>query len=873
MPPAALTVSEDLIRLFQATTASTDERPDPRAILVHNEQSNTVLTQTGSFSPSKSANEDFTASLRQLLADEPNRSAYILFRLDSTAAAGTWEWLLCCYQPPAAPIREKMKYSQTKAALVQALHELNFLDVIYGQTPAEFTFPTRLRNARKTDYQNPNVGLQGRPAAQAAGASTGGVRRNFGQAVKTHVPGSMPTSAPVPVSAARPTKSYAGATPTPLVSSGPAQPAAAAAEAPAPTILKEEEKESVKEQTQPEAPVASEKEETPPTSTGIPLPKTALQAAESAEQDDDDDDWDGPAALQDSRVPSPVQVGHVAEAPKLDTVEEERAAQAAAAAASQQQGPAAVEPDALERALVAEQEKAASEEMPVPEAPTLAPKQEESAPKQEEPASSLPEVTERETAASPEAAALERPQEPIAAVLEDSTPDPAAAERIVQADDTPLDTSDGVIASTEVPVESSYPVTSQAPDSDSASMVVEPPTPAPLRAEPDESASPQLAKTPVLEDAPPLSRSNVEIASLEGLKEPTSLMPAQDASSDSASMIVEPPTPAPAREELDVVTPRAAYSPLASPPIEPLPPPSATLPPPETKSAAPGQASPSAGPISVSGYGTKAGDSLLTEEEAIRAEVDRASAAERASFTPPVRGGLGPGHTTVSFEWEEEVLPALSTLPIRASGASEYNFVLLSLNLTPGEERVELQAPPRFLPAAEVGQALASENGPRYALYRLEGTPVFADDDDEASTAMAKPARGRRSSSSPIAMTGGGLLFIYSCPSSSSVRERMLYSTNLRSFHHLAEQRVAGLKVHKRVETSDPAELTASFLASELDRVLGGQSKEANSSAGQATGNDGFGGSAAADGVKAGSGPLLSSTQAFSRPKRPGGKR
>ncbi|CAD7065274.1 unnamed protein product [Tilletia caries] len=832
MPPA-VSVSEELIALFKATTASTEERPDPRAILVHNEQNNTVLTKTASVPPDNADSADFAPVLRKLLADQPNRSAYILFRLDSTAASGMWEWLLCCYQPPAAPIKEKMRYSQTKAALHQALGDLSFLDVIYGQTVSEFHWPTKVSSRRKNDYQNPNVGAQGRPASQAAGASTGGVRRNFGQVGKTPVPGSMPTSAPVPASAAKVTKSYAGAAPTPFSGTNPT-PAATTAAVPAPTpvIAEAEQKEPVKEQAQPEVPVAEERAEQASTPSGIPLPKMALQAAELSElNDDDDDDWDGPAALQDSRVPSPVQVGHVAEAPKLDTVDEELAAKAADAGQQQEQleqGSAGVPADALQEALAAEKEKA---ETPVAETPA----------KEDAPVSSVPEVAETEATISPDPSAVERPQEPIAAVLEESAPDPIAAEAIEQADAAPLDTSNGVIASTETRTEEEEPSSSvvppETPGSDTASLIVEPPTPAPLRAEPDipepepelESES-GLAETAALRDDVPV----LDTAAVEALNEQSgSLLAPAGPGSDSASIIVEPPTPMPARAELGVSTPRAVFSPLASPPLEPLPPPSAITTSTVTESAATPPAAPagapstSSGPISVSGYGTKQSDSLLTEAEATRAEVNRATAAERSLFAPPAGGGLGPGHTVLSFEWEEEV---------------------------------ELAAPPRFLPAAEVGLALAKENGPRYALYRLEGRPIFADDDGGADL---NAGHGRRSST-PIATTGGGLLFIYSCPSSSSVRERMLYSTNLRSFHQLAEQRVAGLKVHKRVETSDPEELTASFLASELDRVLGASGKESETGAGN--------GAAAAAGAS-GPSPLLTSTQAFARPKRPGGRR
>jgi len=818
MPPAALKVSESLVSLFEATTASTEEQPNPRAILVQAEENNTVLTNTATFAPAHKDRDDFNTALRQLLSTEPNRSAYVLFRLDTTAAAGSWEWLMCCYQPSGAPVREKMKYSQTKAALVNALHELNFLDIIYGQSVGDFTWPTKLRNARKIDYQNPNVGLQGRSAAQAAGASTGGVRRNFGLVGgKPQAPTSLPVSAPVPASAAKPAKPFAGATATPFSSATPApaveEPAPAPESEPEATPVAEPEvkprNETVtlaepssattpldaglepKAEATPSLPAPAEAEEAAPEpvpTPAVPLPKTALQAGEEAEGDDEDD-WDGPAALQDSRVPSPVHVGHVAEAPKLDTVDEELNAQRAAeAATTPSQG---VEADKLDEALSRQlQEKAIVQDEPVAdEAPTL--------PEQSDNASLTPEETKAPDASVP--SPVERPAEPVAAILEEE-------------------------------------VTQEL---------------APTAAEPIEI--PDISNVPAIVHADPA--------------DPTELGQPKRPGSAADSLIVEPPTPAPARSEPDVSTPIAPSTPVQSA--------TAVAEEPVTSDAGAIPAALPSAPISVSGYGTREGGSLLTEQEATRAEVERATAAERASFAPPSGGGLGPGHTAVSFEWEDEVLPALATLPIRASGASEYNFVLLSLNLTAGQERVELAAPPRFLPAAEVGQALDSEQGPRYARYRLEGTPIFADDAESAGGGEANlggSAAGhaaRRSSAGPVAVTGGGLLFIYSCPSTSSVRERMLYSTNLRSFLYLAEQRVAGLKVQKRVETSDPAELTASLLAAELGQ--GASEAEATSLSGASGAAGTTGPVGAADAGPAGG--LLGTGQAFSRPKRPGGKR
>ncbi len=73
-----------------------------------------------------------------------------------------------------------MAYTSVRASLLSALGERNILDVLYGAAPRDFAFPSRLRNARKHDYQNPQLATRGKPASEAAGTGTGGAKRLFG---------------------------------------------------------------------------------------------------------------------------------------------------------------------------------------------------------------------------------------------------------------------------------------------------------------------------------------------------------------------------------------------------------------------------------------------------------------------------------------------------------------------------------------------------------------------------------------------------------------------------------------------------------------------------------------------------------------------
>jgi len=64
------------------------------------------------------------------------------------------------------------------------------------------------------------------------------------------------------------------------------------------------------------------------------------------------------------------------------------------------------------------------------------------------------------------------------------------------------------------------------------------------------------------------------------------------------------------------------------------------------------------------------------------------------------------------------------------------------------------------------------------------------------------------SSSSPI-------LFIYTCPSGSKVKERMLYAASSRSAIQVAEAE-AGLKVEKKIEASSPDEISEETIDADL---------------------------------------------------------
>jgi len=68
---------------------------------------------------------------------EPTEAAYILFRLDEKNARG-YLWVLMCYVPDKAKVREKMIYASTRSNLRKQLGTSYFSAEIFGTVPGDF---------------------------------------------------------------------------------------------------------------------------------------------------------------------------------------------------------------------------------------------------------------------------------------------------------------------------------------------------------------------------------------------------------------------------------------------------------------------------------------------------------------------------------------------------------------------------------------------------------------------------------------------------------------------------------------------------------------------------------------------------------------
>ncbi|KEF60272.1 uncharacterized protein A1O9_05122 [Exophiala aquamarina CBS 119918] len=98
-----------------------------------------------------------------------------------------------------------------------------------------------------------------------------------------------------------------------------------------------------------------------------------------------------------------------------------------------------------------------------------------------------------------------------------------------------------------------------------------------------------------------------------------------------------------------------------------------------------------------------------------------------------------------------------------------------------------------------------------------------------------------------------GALFIYVCPGTSKVKERMLYASSGRFFVHYAKTEF-GVDVVKRLEASEPADLDGERVPEEVAALSGG----------------GAGGNGGGVDSAPGSGTATPRGEGFARPKRPG---
>ncbi|CZS93494.1 related to TWF1-twinfilin, an actin monomer sequestering protein [Rhynchosporium agropyri] len=167
----------------------------------------------------------------------------------------------------------------------------------------------------------------------------------------------------------------------------------------------------------------------------------------------------------------------------------------------------------------------------------------------------------------------------------------------------------------------------------------------------------------------------------------------------------------------------------------------------------------------------------LTEEEQSLGEVKRKEAEEGRGMNER-KSHVSSG---VSMPISDEAVQALKGL----ASESGNNLVQLKINIP--TETMELASSTSTDISALSATISATE--PRYSFYRYTHTH-------------------NGSSSSPI-------LFIYTCPSGSKIKERMLYAASSRSAVSLAEAE-AGLKIDKKIEAGSPEDISEESINGDL---------------------------------------------------------
>ncbi|POS86033.1 hypothetical protein EPUL_000947, partial [Erysiphe pulchra] len=177
-------------------------------------------------------------------------------------------------------------------------------------------------------------------------------------------------------------------------------------------------------------------------------------------------------------------------------------------------------------------------------------------------------------------------------------------------------------------------------------------------------------------------------------------------------------------------------------------------------------------------------DAPLTEEEKFLDEIKRQEAVEIHCMTERKSDVTTSHNIPVS----DEVIASLTELKNSENeGVTNQGAYLIQLKINVKTERLELDSK-TITPISELGKCI-SRTMPRFSFYRYVHTHNGV-------------------TSSPI-------LFIYTCPSDSRPKEKMLYATSSRSVRQLAKQ-AAGINIIKSIEENDPADITLESVHADL---------------------------------------------------------
>jgi twinfilin-like protein len=173
---------------------------------------------------------------------------------------------------------------------------------------------------------------------------------------------------------------------------------------------------------------------------------------------------------------------------------------------------------------------------------------------------------------------------------------------------------------------------------------------------------------------------------------------------------------------------------------------------------------------------------LTTEEEELGA-VKKAEAEEGRGMSVK-KAHVGSG---MQMQFTDAAIEALKDL------ATEGGSNLVQLHIDTASETISLSDTSTATPSTL--STSISPTSPRYSFFRYDSAP---------------------SSSSSLSSSTPPIIFIYTCPTASKIKERMVYASSRSWVLQVAEQQ-AGLKVEKKLETSEPSEITAETVREEFE--------------------------------------------------------
>jgi len=135
---SGIQASPELLKFFNDAVHNNDIRLMKVSIV------NESLVVSNSLPVKGTWEDDFSGIVGQF---EEKIPCYIVYRLDDKNVSG-FSWVLLCYVPDHAYVREKMLYASTRSTFRKSLGDSYFVDEVYGTDKQEFTLEGYMRHRK-----------------------------------------------------------------------------------------------------------------------------------------------------------------------------------------------------------------------------------------------------------------------------------------------------------------------------------------------------------------------------------------------------------------------------------------------------------------------------------------------------------------------------------------------------------------------------------------------------------------------------------------------------------------------------------------------------------------------------------------------------